>query len=189
MRPLVLAALLVSACAEAPDRLPCAEAPRPSASASSPSAALDGAALDGAVLAGAALDGAAAGALVYVPAYSHVYSGDRQQRVDLAATLSIRNTDARGSLRVVSVHYVGSRGETLRAYLDAPRTLGPYATADFVVGQSDREGGSGASFIVAWTADAPVSAPVVEAVMINTSGQQGISFVTEGRVVAEAVGS
>ena len=135
---------------------------------------------------GTTLDGAAAGQLVYVPAYSHVYAGDRRQAVDLATTLSIRNTDARDSIRVTSVHYVGSRGEAIRSYLDAPRVLGPYATADFVVDQSDRTGGSGASFLVEWTAESPVASPVVEAVMINTSGQQGISFVTEGRVVAEA---
>ena len=135
---------------------------------------------------GEALAAATAGALVYVPAYSHVYAGDRQQIVDLAATLSIRNTDAALAVRVVAVHYVGSQGETIRSYLDAPRVLGPYATAEFVVAQSDRTGGSGASFLVEWTAETPVSAPVVEAVMINTSGQQGISFVTEGRVVAEA---
>ncbi len=138
--------------------------------------------------AGSALAGAAAGALVYVPAYSHVYAGDARQQLDLAATLSIRNADARDSVRVVSVHYVGSEGQTIRSYLEAPRTLGPYATAEFVVPQSDRAGGSGAAFLVEWTAAAAVVAPVVEAVMINTAGQQGISFVTEGRVVAQAGG-
>ena len=63
--------------------------------------------------------------------------------------------------------------------------LGPLATAEFVVDESDRTGGAGASFLVEWVADGPVSAPVVEAVMISTAGQQGISFVTEGRVVEE----
>ncbi len=138
--------------------------------------------------AGSGLAGAAAGALVYVPAYSHVYAGDGRQALDLTTTLSIRNTDARDSLRVTAVHYIGSNGETLRSYLDAPRVLGPYATADFAVALTDRAGGVGASFLVEWTAAGPVSPPVVEAVMINTSGQQGISFVTEGRVVAEAGG-
>ena len=158
----------------------CADAPPDSGTAASRTASVP----QGTI--GEALTEATAGALVYVPAYSHVYAGDRQQTVDLAATLSIRNTDAADSLRIVAVHYIGSQGETIRSYLDALRTLDPYATAEFVVAQSDRTGGSGASFLVEWTADVPVSAPVVEAVMINTSGQQGISFVTEGRVVAEA---
>ena len=33
------------------------------------------------------------GQTVYVPVYSHIYSGDREQPFYLAATLSIRNTD------------------------------------------------------------------------------------------------
>ncbi len=135
---------------------------------------------------GAALAGAPAGQVLYVPAYAHVYSGDRQRPVDLATTLSVRNTDLGASIRLVSVRYVGSEGETLRSYLDAPRALGPLATVAFVVDESDRAGGTGASFLVEWTAAKPVTAPVVEAVMISTAGQQGISFVTEGRVIGEA---
>ena len=169
MRATLILLLALSACAEAPET---GVDPAP-ASVSAP-------------VPGTTLGASVAGALVYVPAYSHVYSGDRQQQVDLAATLSIRNTDAQDSIRVTAVHYVGSRGEAIRSYLTAPRALGPYATVDFVVDQSDRSGGSGASFLVEWTADGPVASPVVEAVMINTTGQQGISFVTEGRVVAEA---
>lgn len=33
------------------------------------------------------------GQSVYVPIYSHIYHGDRENPFDLAATLSIRNTD------------------------------------------------------------------------------------------------
>ena len=125
------------------------------------------------------------GQAVYVPAYSHVYSGNRQRPVDLAATLSVRNTDEETPIRLSRIRYVGSDGQTLRSYLTEPRVLGPLATAEFVVNESDRTGGAGASFLVEWVADGPVSAPVVEAVMISTAGQQGISFVTEGRVVEE----
>lgn len=131
------------------------------------------------------LAGAAAGQVLYVPAYSHVYSGDRERPVLLTATLSVRNTDPQRAIRLVGVRYVGSEGQVIRSYLDAPRVLAPLATAAYVVAESDRAGGSGASFLVEWAADAPVASPVVEAVMISTAGQQGISFVTEGRVIDE----
>lgn len=134
---------------------------------------------------GTALADAAAGQVVYVPAYSHVYSGDRQRPVNLAGTLSIRNTEPVASLRLVSVGYYDSGGRRVRSYLDGPRTLGPLSSNDFVVDESDTSGGSGASFLVEWTAEAGISRPVVEAVMISTASQQGISLVTEGRVTAE----
>ena len=161
----------------------CAEPPAPTPVAPPPVAAPDTAARSGAGLAEAV-----AGQVVYVPAYSHVYSGDGDRDVLLTATLSVRNTDAVRPIRLVGVRYVGSEGQTVRSYVDAPRTLGPLATASYVVAESDRAGGVGASFLVEWPADADVSAPVVQAVMISTAGQQGISFVTEGRVLAEAGG-
>ena len=160
----------------------CTDAQRPAPEPLAPEApgASEGAAPD--------LETSAFGQTVYVPAYSHVYSGDRQRPVDLTATLSVRNADAGGSIQIRRVRYVGTDGRVLRSYLAEPRTLGPLATAEFVVDESDRAGGVGASFLVEWGADAAVAAPVVEAVMISTAGQQGISFVTEGRVVEEVGG-
>jgi hypothetical protein len=46
-------------------------------------------------------------------------------------------------------------------------------------------GGSGASFLVQWFAKESVSDPVIETVMIDTSSQQGISFVRTGHVLSE----
>jgi hypothetical protein len=58
------------------------------------------------------------------------------------------------------------------------------ASTDFVVTEDDT-GGAGANFIVEWSAGAEVTAPVVEAVMISTASQQGISFVSQGRVIKD----
>ena len=121
------------------------------------------------------------GQVVYVPVYSHVYAGDRQRALDLAVTLSIRSTDPRTPIRLRAVRYAASDGAPVRGYLAAPQTLAPMASASFVVDEGDTAGGSGAHFLVAWDADAPAAAPVVEAVMIGTASQQGISFVTQGR--------
>jgi hypothetical protein len=44
-------------------------------------------------------------------------------------------------------------------------------------------GGVGANFIVEWIAEKEVSEPVVEAVMISAASNQGISFVSPGRII------
>jgi hypothetical protein len=54
-----------------------------------------------------------------------------------------------------------------------------------VIPESDAAGGSGASCVVRWQAERPAAAPVVEAVMIGTRSSQGISFVSQGRVLEE----
>lgn len=124
---------------------------------------------------------------VYVPAYSHIFSQDGSRQIDLSATLSIRNTDADRAIRVRSVRYVDSDGRLVRTYGDGATVLAPLASRAYVVEERDRTGGVGASFLVDWEADAAVSAPIVEAVMISTAGTQGISFVTRGTTVRPLV--
>jgi hypothetical protein len=125
------------------------------------------------------------GQKIYVPIYSHIYTQNKSRTINLAATLSIRNTDAQSPIRVTSARYYGSNGELLREYVPKPLRLTPMASTDFVVDQSDTSGGAGANFIVEWSASSEVTEPVVEAVMISTASQQGISFVSVGRVLRE----
>ena len=123
------------------------------------------------------------GQTVYVPVYSHIYSGDREQPFYLAATLSIRNTDRTHAITLTAVDYYDSEGTFLKHYLEAPFILKAMATKRFVVPESDKSGGSGAKFIVVWKADPPVAEPLIESVMISTKTQQGISFTSRGRVL------
>ena len=141
------------------------------------------------VLAGTALAASATpktkGQTLYVPVYSHIYSGDRERPVYLAATLSIRNTDPAHAIRLVRVDYFNSEGKLLRRYLDQPIELGPMASTRFIVGESDKAGGSGANFIVRWEASTPVSPPVAEGIMISTASQLGISFTSRGQIIPD----
>ena len=98
-------------------------------------------------------------------------------------TLSVRNTDAAGAVTLTAVRYYDDTGAIVRSYLSDPLRLGPLASTDFIVAQEDDTGGLGANFIAEWQSDRPVAPPVVEAVMISASSSQGISFVTQGRVV------
>jgi hypothetical protein len=123
------------------------------------------------------------GQTVYVPVYSHIYSGDREQPVYLAATLSIRNTDRKHAITITAVDYYDSEGKFLKHYIEKPLALGAMATRRYVVSESDKSGGSGAKFIVAWQSDQPVVEPLIESVMISTKTQQGISFTSRGQVL------
>ena len=110
-------------------------------------------------------------------------SGNREQPFYLAATLSIRNTDRAHAIVLTAVEYYDSEGTLLKHYMDKAFTLNPMATKRYVVPESDKSGGSGAKFIVQWQSDQAVVEPLIEAVMISTKTQQGISFTSRGRVL------
>lgn len=125
------------------------------------------------------------GQAVYVPAYSHIYIGDREHPFYLTVTLSIRNTDMNAPLTVSTADYFDSKGALLRKYIETPVILGPFASARFLVNESDKAGGSGACFLVKWSATKPINQPIIESVMIGTKSQQGISFTSRGQVIVE----
>ena len=118
--------------------------------------------------------------LVYVPVYSSIYHGDQVREFDLAITLTVRNINSNKSITVYSIDYYGNSGNLIRNYLNKPKILKPYETANIVVKESDTHGGSSASFLIKWDADRNVNDLFVEAVMIGTQQQQGISFTSRG---------
>ncbi len=124
------------------------------------------------------------GQLVYVPAYSHIYHKDGAPAL-LTIMLSIRNTSLEHGIVVDSVRYFDTFGKEVKSYLKKPLRLGPLTTTEFLVERDDTTGGSGANFLVRWTSEKTVSDPVIEAVMIDTDVQQGISFVRSGTVIEE----
>jgi hypothetical protein len=124
------------------------------------------------------------GQIVYVPAYSHIYHGNGIEQL-LTITLSVRNTSLKAPLFLRSVRYYNSSGTQVKEYTQGNLRLAPLATTEFLIPQQDNAGGSGANFIVEWVADQQISAPVIEAVMISTSSQQGIAFISTGRIIQE----
>jgi hypothetical protein len=126
------------------------------------------------------------GQTLYLPVYSHIYSGDRERPVYLAVTVSIRNTDPVRSIQVINVDYYNSEGRRLQRYLEKPVTLPPLATARYVVKESDKAGGSGANFLVRWQSGEPANPPLIESIMISTASQLGISFTSRGVPIVES---
>lgn len=120
---------------------------------------------------------------VYIPVYSDIYHGSGLKRFLLTATLSIRNTSLDDTMYVRLADYYDSKGDLSRNYLTRIILLKPLESVEFVVEDKEMHGGAGANFVVEWGTDSPDILPVFQAVMIGTSEQQGISFLTEGRVI------
>lgn len=125
------------------------------------------------------------GQLVYVPVYSHIYQQNRQKTFNLTTTLSIRNADPYRNLTITEVSYYDSDGEFIQEYIDSDKQLSPLASTSYVIEEGDLRSGVGANFLVRWHSQNPIYPPVIEAVNISTSQQQGISFLSGGRVLQE----
>ncbi|MBN1932867.1 MAG: DUF3124 domain-containing protein [Desulfobacterales bacterium] len=121
--------------------------------------------------------------IIYVPAYSHIYSGNREQPFLLTVTLSIRNIDPKHQIKITVIDYYETQGKLLKKYLDKPVLLNPLESLRYIVPESDKSGGSGANFIVEWISEGFINPPIVETIMIGTQNQQGISFTSRGRVI------
>ena len=119
---------------------------------------------------------------IYLPVYSHVYTSENRYE-PMGITVSIRNTDLNESFIIKDVSYYGTDGVLLQKYVDKPHTLKAMATIDFVIDLRDMRGGSGANFIVEVAYDSHISKPIVQAIMINNSGNRAFSFVTNGEVI------
>ena len=128
--------------------------------------------------------GISQGQVVYVPAYSHIYHEDGKPHM-LTITMSVRNTSDENDIVVRSIRYFDTKGKEVKSYLNKPVTLGPLGTTEILVERDDATGGSGANFLVDWVAANPIPEPIIEAVMIGTTGKQGISFARNGRVIRE----
>lgn len=123
---------------------------------------------------------------VYVPVYSHIYAEDRYLETPflLTATLSVRSTDPDRAFTLKKVSYYDSTGKLLKQYLEKPQIVEPLSSIRFIVPESESKGGSGAKFLVEWETEPPaVVEPIIESVMIGTQMQQGISFISTGRVI------
>ncbi|SHJ49040.1 DUF3124 domain-containing protein [Halodesulfovibrio aestuarii] len=117
---------------------------------------------------------------LYVPAYSYIYHGNKEAKIKLTTTLSVRNTSRTESIRIVSVDYYDTDGKLLRSYVKEPVVMKPLQSLRYIVSLDDEEGGSGANFVLKWEADKAVDVPIIESIMLGTGSSYGFSFLTQG---------
>ena len=88
------------------------------------------------------------GESVYVPVYSNVYAGPKANPVQLAAILSIHNTDPKHAITILKVDYYDSNGKFVESYVEKPLTLKSFTHIYFYLKEYDKRGGPGANFLV-----------------------------------------
>ena len=130
-------------------------------------------------------DGLSKGQVVYVPVYSNVFSSPKQVPLNLAAILSIRNTDMSNSITIVSADYYNTKGNLIKKYYQQATTLAPLESVYIYIPEENTAGGFGANFIVKWSSAKEVNTPIIECVMIGARSGQGISFISPGKVIRE----
>lgn len=116
----------------------------------------------------------------YLSIYSSIYDGTEKTLHHLTATASMRNVSNTDSIYILKADYFNTHGDLIRTYFDKPIFLKPLETIEIVIDQDDEYGGTGANFVFDWAVQSNNHEPIFEAVMISTTGQQGISFTTRG---------
>ncbi|QDT43923.1 hypothetical protein Pan241w_40270 [Gimesia alba] len=115
----------------------------------------------------------------YVPCYSHIYYHGGSPLL-LETTLSIRNIDPNQSIYLDKIDYFDTDGKQVESFLDSTIKLEPFQTIDFLVEERDSSGGAGANFLVNWFSEQGAERPLMETVMIGTSGSRAIAFSRTG---------
>lgn len=123
------------------------------------------------------------GEVLYVPVYSSIYH-QNDKTFDLTATLSIHNVDINSNITITNINYYDTNGDFVRSFIKEQLVLTPLQSKQIIIKETDISGGTAAKFIIQWSAESKVLKPIIEAVMISTSAQQGISFKTESRVIS-----
>lgn len=95
-----------------------------------------------------------------------------------------RACDVDHRIKITKVTLFNTDGRVVKQYQSEGRPLDPLATAVYSISQKDRSG-AGANFLVEWTADQPVTEPLIESIMKDLSGNLGISFLSVGKVIRE----
>lgn len=116
----------------------------------------------------------------YLSVYSQINSLTEDRTHDLTATISMRNTNRRDTLFILKAEYFNTTGDLIRSYFNKPIFIGPMETVEIIIDEIDKEGGTGANFLMEWKINQTSNEPLFEGVMISTSGQQGLSFTTHG---------
>jgi hypothetical protein len=117
----------------------------------------------------------------YLSVYSQIYSRTEHSRHDLTATVSMRNMNTSDTVYISKAQYFDTKGKLIRTYFEKNIFIAPMETVEIVIDEDDRTGGTGANFLFDWQIKEGVIEPYFEGVMISTTGQQGLSFTTQGK--------
>jgi len=117
----------------------------------------------------------------FLSIYSQIHVRNENEVSNLTATVSLHNPNRDLDLYIDKAVYYDTQGNPIRTYFDKTIRVKPMETVQIIIDDKDNQGGTGANFMFDWQKAPHQSEPIFEAIMITTYGQQGISFVTEGK--------
>lgn len=128
------------------------------------------------------------GQTVYLPIYSHIYHGDldsggKPTQTLLSAHVSIRNVNTNKTIKLHFARYYDTDGKLIKEFVSNPVTIPPLGTHELFVPRSDVSGGSGANFLISWSADTSVNPPLIEALHIDIRPERTLTFITSARPI------
>jgi len=105
------------------------------------------------------------------------------EAVQLAAMLSIRNTDPKYPITILSADYYDSSGKRVQSYIRRPAEMKPLESIYYYIKGYDTSGGPGANSLVKWRSQNKVNKPIIEGIMTNTN--LGLSYRSPGQEITE----
>jgi hypothetical protein len=123
----------------------------------------------------------------YLPLYSSVALGGGATTVHLGANVTLRNISPDQPLVVISARYFDRSGELVADLAGQAFTLKPMATIEVFIPITEQSvglrGGRGGSILLNWAAAAPVPEPMMEALVLGSSGPASFSFISRSQPV------
>jgi len=130
------------------------------------------------------------GQTLYLPIYSYIWHGDRvidkryPLKAPVSALVSIRNTNLKTQIKLLSVRHYDTNGKFLKQFVATPVTIEPLGTYEIFVEKRDIQGGSGANLIIQWNAATPANVPLVEAIHAEIKGHSTFTFITKAQAIS-----
>ena len=110
--------------------------------------------------------------------------------VHLGANVTLRNISPDQPLVISSARYFDRSGELVAELAVQPFTLKPMATIEMFIPITEQSvglrGGRGGSIFLDWAAVAPVPEPMLEALVLGSSGPASFSFTSRSQPVRMA---
>lgn len=124
------------------------------------------------------------GQVLYLPVYSNIPNPEMRQTYDMSAFISIHNTDLVNPIKISQVLYFDNDGKLIASFQKNDTILNPLGAVNYYIPTGDKSG-TGANFLVEWYADSLVTEPLSESVMVGFTSGQGVSFISQGRIIRE----
>jgi len=118
---------------------------------------------------------------VYVPAYSDLYYESQEKKTFFTVILSLRNISFTDTLYFTHIDYYSSHGKLLRQYIDKVMVLKPMESMEYIVEEAEKEGGTGANFVVKYSARENLkNHPFIESIMMGNLDNYRFAFTSPG---------